>query len=170
MPRSSSRHNSKRGLALIYISNMCTALLNRGQVVSCFRLTTPHSTRLATACPRRRSAALPTCNGQPPPAPATSPLQQGSYHEIDLPARMHRPPNHLAREEVKDDGQVRPAFLSADIADVGHPNAIRTHHIKLLLEPNWVEPILCTNRRRFKDLFWTSLGTVPFSNARLHPI
>ena len=52
---------------------ICTAPLNCGRVVSCFRQTTPHRTRLASAFPMRCTVP-PSCNGRSTSATAASPL------------------------------------------------------------------------------------------------
>lgn len=46
----------------------------------------------------------------------------------------HRPSHHLAGEQVEDDGEVQPAFVGRDIADVGQPDFIRPGGEKGLIE------------------------------------
>lgn len=50
--------------------------------------------------------------------------QQRSQHQISVDATAHRPTNHLARVQVQHHSQVQPAFVRADVDDIGDPDLI----------------------------------------------
>lgn len=68
--------------------------------------------------------------------------QERVDREFPIHARLHRPSDHLTREEIKHYGQIQPALVSADVGDVGHPDPIRLGHVELLLHV-----VRCHDRR-----------------------
>jgi hypothetical protein len=60
--------------------------------------------------------------------------QQRVEHQLSVNAVPHGPADHLPGEQVNDDGQVQPAFMRADVGDVGHPALIWLADVELALQ------------------------------------
>ena len=61
--------------------------------------------------------------------------QQSLQSELCLHARLCRPADDTAREQVDDEALVQPAFMGLDVGDVGHPDLIGPGRLEPLLEP-----------------------------------
>ena len=46
-------------------------------------------------------------------------------HDVRRHARLERPAHHFAIEQIKDNGQIQPAFVRPQVGDVGGPDLVR---------------------------------------------
>ncbi len=60
--------------------------------------------------------------------------QQRPHDQVRFHARLHRPADHLSREQIQHHGQKQPTFMRSDIGDVGHPGGVRLRDIELALQ------------------------------------
>lgn len=61
--------------------------------------------------------------------------QQSLQSELCLHARLCRPADDTAREQVDDEALVQPAFMGLEVSDIGHPDLIGRSDLELLLQP-----------------------------------
>lgn len=61
--------------------------------------------------------------------------QQRINGQVAAHARFHRPANDLAREQIEHYRQIQPAFIGADVGDVGDPDLVRLADVELALQP-----------------------------------
>ena len=86
--------------------------------------------------------------------------QQCLQGEVGGHARLSRPADDLAREQVDDDAEIRPALMGLDVGDVGHTELIGPGRLETLLEP-----VLGNDR----GLAAISAGTTPVADLRGDP-
>jgi len=59
-----------------------------------------------------------------------SPIPDRGYQSVDHQApihgQLHRPPNHASREQIEDNGEIKPPFSRRQVRDVASPNSVRT--------------------------------------------
>jgi hypothetical protein len=61
-------------------------------------------------------------------------VRQCPEHQFPLQRRPRRPSDHLAREQVDDDGQIQPPFGRWYLRDVRNPGTMRRVHRKLAIQ------------------------------------
>src|SRR3954468_21501615 len=59
---------------------------------------------------------------------------QGIDDQLSCHALAHRPADHLPAEQVDDDGQVQPAFLSGNVRYIAGPHQIRSFRLKVTVQ------------------------------------
>ena len=63
--------------------------------------------------------------------------RQRLKNQVGLHVPLRSPADNLAREQVQNDRQVKPALVSPDIGDIGDPMRVRRRHRELPVEPVW---------------------------------
>jgi hypothetical protein len=60
--------------------------------------------------------------------------QERGHCQFAIDALIHRPTDYLAREQIQDDGEIKPSLIGTDVRDVRHPDAIKFLHVELALQ------------------------------------
>jgi len=69
--------------------------------------------------------------------PATQSHSECVTTQLSTHVILHRPTNNLSCGHILHTGKIKPAFIYIDMRDVGQPNGVWDHKVKLLLQKVW---------------------------------